>query len=58
VDKLKLLNEAQAQATMQTQLTNARVNVQVAESHGEAELAVASKKAEQTVVVAEGEMAK
>ena len=37
---------------MQTKLTNARVQVQIAESHGEAELARARKQAEQTVVVA------
>src|SRR6202162_5521661 len=39
VEKLKMLNEAQAQATMQTQLTNARVQAQIAESQGEADLA-------------------
>ena len=43
---------------MQTKLTNARVNVQVAESHGEAELAMARKKAEQTIVVADAELAR
>ena len=53
-----MLLEAEAKAEMQTKLTNARVNVQVAESHGEAELAVARKKAEQTVVVAEAELAR
>jgi uncharacterized membrane protein YqiK len=55
-EKRRVLFEAEAMADMQTQLTNARVNVQVAESHGEAELAVARKKAEQTVVVADGEL--
>ena len=35
---------------MQTELTNARVQVQIAESHGEADLARARKQAEQTVV--------
>ena len=50
-EKLRTLNEAQAQAAMQTQLTNARVQVQIAESHGEADLARARKQAEQTVVV-------
>ena len=39
VDKLKMLNEAQAQATMQTQLTNARVQVEIADSQAAAELA-------------------
>jgi uncharacterized membrane protein YqiK len=57
-EKRRILLEAEALADMQTKLTNARVNIQVAESHGEAELAVARKKAEQTVVVAEGELAK
>src|SRR5204863_2267546 len=37
VVKLQTLNEAQAQASMQTQLTNARVQAQIAESQGEAE---------------------
>ena len=53
-----MLNEAQAQADMQTQLTNARVQVQIAESQGEADLARARKQAEQTVVVAEAELAR
>jgi uncharacterized membrane protein YqiK len=54
-EKLRMLNEAQAQAAMQTQLTNARVQVQIAESQGEADLARARKQAEQTVVTAEAE---
>jgi predicted Zn finger-like uncharacterized protein len=58
VDKLKTLNEAQAQATMQTQLTNARVQAQIAEQQGEADLARARKQAEQTVVNAEAELAR
>ena len=49
-EKLRTLNEAQAQAAMQTQLTNSRVQVQIAESQGEADLARARKQAEQTVV--------
>jgi uncharacterized membrane protein YqiK len=57
-DKLRMLNEAQAQAAMQTQLTNSRVQIQIAESQGEADLARARKQAEQTVVVAEAELAK
>jgi uncharacterized membrane protein YqiK len=55
-DKLRTLNEAQAQAAMQTQLTNARVEVQIAESRGEADLARARKQAEQMVVNSEGEL--
>ena len=57
-EKLKILNEAQAQAKMQTELTNTRVQVQIAESHGEADLARARKQAEQTVVVAEADLAR
>ena len=57
-EKLRTLNEAQAQTAMQTQLTNARVQVQIAESQGEADLARARKQAEQTVVNAEAELAR
>jgi hypothetical protein len=57
-DKLRTLNEAQAQATMQTQLTNARVQAQIAESNGEADLARARKQAEQSIVNAEAELAR
>ncbi len=57
-DKLRMLNEAQAQAAMQTQLTNSRVQIQIAESQGEADLAQARKQAEQTVVMADAELAK
>jgi uncharacterized membrane protein YqiK len=57
-EKLRLLNEAQAQSTMQTQLTNARVQAQIAESQGEADLARARKQAEQAVVAAEADLAR
>jgi uncharacterized membrane protein YqiK len=57
-EKLRLLNEAQAQATAQTQLTNSRVQVQIVENQGEADLAKARKQAEQTVVTAEAELAR
>jgi uncharacterized membrane protein YqiK len=57
-DKQRTLNEAQAQAAMQTQLTNARVQAQIAESQGEADLARARKQAEQTVVGADAELAR
>jgi multidrug efflux pump subunit AcrA (membrane-fusion protein) len=43
---------------MQTQLTNAKLQVQIADSQGEAELARARKQADQTVVVAEAELAR
>ncbi len=55
-EKQRTLAEAQAQAQMQTQLTNTRVEAQIAESKGEADLARARKQAEQTVVVAEAEL--
>jgi hypothetical protein len=54
-EKLKNLNEAQAQATMQTQLTNSLVQVRIAENEGEAALARARKQAEQLVVTAQAE---
>jgi uncharacterized membrane protein YqiK len=57
-EKLRSLNEAQATAQMQTQLTNTRVQVQIAESQAEADLARAKRQAEQTIVVAEAELAK
>ncbi|HEV3162960.1 MAG TPA: SPFH domain-containing protein [Isosphaeraceae bacterium] len=66
-EKLQTLNEAQAQATMQTQLTNSHVQVQIVENQGEAdlararkqaeaELARAQKQAEQIVVMAQAEL--
>jgi uncharacterized membrane protein YqiK len=57
-DKLRMLNEAQAQAAMQTQLTNSRVQIQIVESQAEAELARSRKQAEQTIVNAEAELAR
>lgn len=57
-EKQRTLNEAQALAAMQTQLTNSRVQAQIAESQGEAELARARKQAEQTIVNAEAELAR
>lgn len=56
VEKRRQLNEVQAQADMQEQLTNARVRAQIAESEGEAALARARKQAEQEVVMAEGRL--
>ena len=66
-ETLQTLNEAQAQAHMQTQLTNSKVQVQIVENQGEAdlaktrkqaeaELARARKQAEQIVVTAEAEL--
>ncbi|MFN0050750.1 MAG: SPFH domain-containing protein [Planctomycetales bacterium] len=58
VDQLKVLNEAQAHANMQTQLTNARVQIDIAESLAAAELAKTRKQAEQTIVLSEAELAR
>ncbi|MGE3809622.1 MAG: SPFH domain-containing protein, partial [Gemmataceae bacterium] len=57
-EKLRTLNEAQAQANMQTQLTNARVQEKIAESQGEADLARARKQADQAIVQAEADLAR
>lgn len=54
-DKQRSLNEAQALAAKQIELTNSRVQVQIAENLGEADLARARKQAEQTVVTAEAD---
>jgi uncharacterized membrane protein YqiK len=54
-EKLKVLQEAKAQADMQTELTNSRVQVQIAENKGDADLARARKAAEQLVVTAQAE---
>ena len=54
-DKLRTLNEAQAQAAKQVELTNSRVQVQIAENQGEADLARARMNAQQTVVMAQAE---
>jgi uncharacterized membrane protein YqiK len=54
-EKLRTLNEAQATAAMQTQLTNSLVQVKIAENQGEADLARARKQAEQMVVTAQAE---
>jgi uncharacterized membrane protein YqiK len=57
-EKLRVLNEAQAQADLQAQITAARVGVQVAEQQGEADLVRSRKQAEQTVVVADAALAR
>ena len=54
-EKLRALNEAQATAAMQTELTNSLVQVQIVENEAEAELAKARKEAEQMVVTAQAE---
>ena len=54
-EQLKQLKMAEAQAEMQTELTNSKVQVSIAENTGDAELAYARKKAEQDVVAAEAQ---
>jgi uncharacterized membrane protein YqiK len=54
-EKLRTLNDAQATASMQTQLTNSSVQVRIAENQGDADLARARKQAEQLVVTAQAE---
>ena len=54
-EKLRGLNEAQAQAAMQTSLTNSLVQVRIAENEGEAALVRARKQAEQMIVTAQAE---
>ena len=56
-EKRRELAEAQAQADMQTSLTNTRVKAQIAESEGEADLQRAKKQAEKQIVMAEAELA-
>ena len=51
-DKQRGLSEAQAQAAKQTELTNSRIQIQIAENQGEADLAQARKRAEQLLVMA------
>jgi hypothetical protein len=54
--KLQELKAAEAQADMQTSLTNAQMEARIAENHGEADLARARKRAEQAIVVAEAHL--
>ena len=54
-DKQRGLSEAQAQAAKQTELTNSRIQIQIAENQGEADLAQARKRAQQLVVTSEAE---
>jgi uncharacterized membrane protein YqiK len=54
-EKLRTLQEANAIAAMQTQLTNSHVQVEIARNQGDADLARARKQAEQLVVTAQAE---
>ncbi len=53
--KQQTLNEAQALAAKQAELTNSSVQIQIIQNQGEAELARARKQAEQLVVTAQAE---
>lgn len=55
-DKLRTLNEAKAQAEMQTSLTNARLQVQIAESKGDAEVALAKRQNDRAIMVTQTEL--
>jgi len=57
-EKLRTLNEAQAIAAKQQELTNSQVQIRIAENQGDADLAKSRKQAEQAVVVAEANLAK
>ena len=55
-DKLRTLNEAKAQAEMQTSLTNAKLQVQIAESKGDAEVALAKRQNDRAIMVTQTEL--
>ena len=55
-DEQRKLNEAQARAAKQKEVTDSLLQVQIAQNAGDADLARARKQAEQTVVVAEAEL--
>ena len=55
-EEQRKLNEAQALAHRQTELTASQVQVRIAENAGDADLARARKQAEQAVVMAEAEL--
>ncbi|WP_246196232.1 SPFH domain-containing protein [Aquisphaera giovannonii] len=54
-EKLRVLNEAQANAQMQTKLSQSLIQVRIVENEAEAQLARARKEAEQKVVTAQAE---
>lgn len=55
-ERLRMLNEVKAQADMQTQLTNAKLGVQISESKGDAELALARRANDRAILQAETEL--
>ena len=54
-EKLLTLNQAQAQAAKQAELTNSQVQIKIIENQAEAELTRSRKQAEQTVVTAQAD---
>src|SRR5207244_7396115 len=54
-DEQKKLNEAQAMAQRQTELTGSKVQIEIARNQADADLERARKNAEQTIVTAEAE---
>jgi len=57
-DEQRKLNEAQALASKQKELTDSQVQIRIAENAGDADLARARKMAQQQVVMAEAELEK
>ena len=57
-EKQRALNEAQALAQKQTELTASQVQIRIAENQGEADLARARKHAQQEIVMAETQLEK
>src|SRR5438477_5957885 len=55
-DEQRKLNEAQARAAKQKEVTDSLLQVQIAQNAGDADLARARKQAEQTIVVAEADL--
>ncbi len=55
-ERLRMLNEVKAQAEMQTQLTNAKLGVQISESKGDAELALARRANDRAIMQAETDL--
>jgi len=55
-ERLRMLNEVKAQSEMQTALTNAKLSVQISESKGDADLALARRQADQMLMRAEADL--
>lgn len=55
-ERLRMLNEVKAQSEMQTQLTNAKLSVQISESKGDAELVLARRQADRMLMQADADL--